>query len=210
MFSLNHIQKSLSLPDFDPVPAQLQMAPLARVLRRPPNQAGTARQGAVLLLLYCRHDQIHLVLTKRPDTLNDHAGQVAFPGGRQHADETLEMAALRETFEEIGVESAGIRLLGTLTTIYIPVTDYEVHPFVGWFNGNQAPIFHPNPTEVAELLEVPLQHFWHSHNRVEETWQFRGADVRIPLFQFAEHKIWGATAIILNEFIERLKTVSKS
>lgn len=207
-FSRRQITQALRLTDFDPVPAQQLMAPVPRALRRSFTQSGQARQGAVMMLLYPGSAGLNTLLTRRPETLNSHAGQIAFPGGAQDMGETLTQTALRETFEEVGVPPQQIEVLGTLTTIYIPVTDYEVHPFVGWMPAR--PIFYPNVHEVAELVETPLTLLLEPATRVVETWQLHGFDVRVPFFQVDGHKVWGATAIILSEFVERLRAVNPS
>ncbi|MCA9938242.1 MAG: CoA pyrophosphatase, partial [Anaerolineales bacterium] len=206
IISRHQIVEALRLADFDPAPAQQLMAPVPRALRPSFDRFGRARQGAVMLLLYPGADgEISTLLTRRPETLNAHAGQIAFPGGRQDAGEALTQTALRETFEEVGVWPRQVDVLGALTTIYIPVTDYEVHPFVGWMPAR--PTFQPNTDEVAELIETPLSLLLAPETRVVETWQLRGFDVLVPFFQVGEHKVWGATAIILSEFVERLRTV---
>ena len=203
IISRSHIIQALRLIDFDPTAAQQRMAPIPRALRRSFTQSGQPRQGAVLMLLYPGSGGLNTLLTRRTETLKSHAGQIAFPGGSRDGDESLAQTALRETFEEVGVQPQQIEVLGTLTTIYIPVTDYEVHPFVGWMPAR--PTFHPNAYEVAELIETPLTWLLEPATRVVETWQLYGFDVRVPFFQVNGHKVWGATAIILSEFVERLK-----
>lgn len=179
--------------------------PRPRVGRRPAELAGRARQGGVLALLYALEDETHIVLTKRVDGLNSHAGQVSFPGGRREDGEALEQTALREAEEEIGVNRGEITILGELTSLYIMPSDYEVHPFVAWHDGR--PTFVRQASEVAEILEVSLAHLLDPTNRHEEPWTIRGYELQVPYFQVAEHKIWGATAMMLGEFLERLKAV---
>ena len=189
------VRWALQLPGFDPTAAQTLMAPLGRPPARPPDQPGQARQGAVLLLLYPKAADWYIVFGKRPSHLRHHPGQVAFPGGRCEAGESYETAALRETHEELGVPPATIHLLGPLTPIYIPPSDFEVHPYVGWTAA--PPLFLPAPDEVEEVVEMPLAHLADSRNRIVGEWQY-------PFFRFGEHRIWGGTAVILNEFRERL------
>ncbi|MCK5923995.1 MAG: CoA pyrophosphatase, partial [Methylococcales bacterium] len=97
--------------------AQMAMAPMPRPINRG-DKAGKPRVGAVLALLYPKQDDIHLILTKRPDSMRDHSGQVSFPGGKQDAGETLPQTALRETHEEIGIPPHEITLLGRLSSLY--------------------------------------------------------------------------------------------
>ncbi|MGD2078139.1 MAG: CoA pyrophosphatase, partial [Chloroflexota bacterium] len=133
-FSQNEIRQALALPAFDAEGAQQHMIPRPRG-GRPPEMTGRPRQGAVLVALYDKDGQTHLVLTRRRDDLNDHAGQISFPGGRREDGETLQATALREAQEEIGLQPADMTILGQLSLLYIPPTDYEVHPFVAWHHG---------------------------------------------------------------------------
>ncbi len=203
--SLSLIERALALPDFDSFAAQQKMTPASRTNVRPQAWPGRARQGAVLLMLYCRREAWHVLLTRRPEEMNNHGGQISFPGGRQEHDESLAETALRETEEEVGVPPAGVRLLGELATLYIPPSDFQVHPFVGYHPGPVT--FHRNPVEVAEVLEVPLTHLLDPATRREEEWNLHGWLVTVPFFQVGPHKVWGATAMMLSEFLERLRLV---
>lgn len=203
------IRQALTLPDFDALPAQQHMLPLARNRQRPPELPGKARVGGVLLLLYCHQQTMHLVLTRRRDDMRSHAGQISFPGGRQEAQETAVEAALRETEEEIGVPTGAVSILGTLSSIYIPPSDYEVHPFVGWVNSGKRPFFRPEPNEVAEILEVPLPLLFDPNTREVGPVPVRGAAYTVPYYNVNGHKVWGATAIMLSEFLARLRSVDQ-
>jgi 8-oxo-dGTP pyrophosphatase MutT (NUDIX family) len=205
---LPQIEKALTLADFDAAPAQEEMMFLSRLRQRPSNRPGQARQGAVLIMLYEADGQWRLPLIKRRDDLTHHPGQVAFPGGRVEYGETPYQAALRETWEEIGVPGERVALLGALSSIYIPPSDFEVHPFVGWRAGGR-PAFHPDPYEVAEVIEVSLPYLLDPACRASERWELRGQGVEIPYFNIPPHKVWGATAIILSEFLARLEQITK-
>lgn len=157
----------------------------------------------MLLLLYNKSDQLYLVLTRRRDDLPFHAGQVSLPGGRREGAETLQQTALREADEEIGVETDDITILGGLTPLYVAPSDFEVHPFVGWHR--QTPAFVPQAGEVAEIIEAPLHDLLRNEAREEETWERYGDLIRVPFFRIGRHKVWGATAMILSEFVERLR-----
>lgn len=207
-FSVNEIELALRLPGFDGATAQIKMAPAPRPSQRPRGRSGQSRLGGVLLLLYCRESELNLILTLRRDDLQSHAGQVSFPGGRNEPDETLLDTALRETDEEIGIHASELTVLGELTPLYIFPSDFEVHPFVAWYANGERPSFHPHAGEVAELIEVPIRHLMDHSSRQEEMWSIRGFDLRVPFFQVGEHKVWGATAMMLSEFIERLRAVS--
>ncbi|MDX1665406.1 MAG: CoA pyrophosphatase [Candidatus Promineifilaceae bacterium] len=181
------------------------MKPIPRPEQRPPGQGGAPRLGAVLMLLYQKEAQTHIVLTRRRDDLQSHAGQISLPGGRREPQETAEAAALRETEEELGVPPAAITVLGALTPLYIAPSDFEVYPFVGWHKG--PPRFMPQPLEVAEVIETPLALLLDEQTRAQETWQRNGLLLEVPYFQIGAHKVWGATAMMLSELIERLRRI---
>lgn len=203
----DQIRQALALPDFDVGAAQLKMTPLTRSVRRPRGKSGSARLGGVLLLLFRTQEEMHLLLTRRRDDLPSHAGQISFPGGRNEAPESLLDTALRETEEEVGVGSTGLQILGGLQPIYIPPSDYEVHPFVAWYGEHNPLQFRPEPQEVAEIIEAPLATLLDPAYQREEPWQFQNRQVMVPYFAVDNHKVWGATAIMLSEFVERLRTI---
>ena len=168
------------------------------------------RDAAVLLLLYPRHSQVliselHLVLTRRPNYPGVHSGQISFPGGRHEAGETLEATALRETWEEVGVQPKSLNVIGTLSRLYTPPSNFCIYPFVAF--SNHRPEFELDQREVAELIEVPLRHFFDPAIYKQETWHFEKYGERlVPFFDVFGHKVWGATAMILSEFITLLKS----
>jgi len=203
--TIAHAKQALALPDFDSMAARRRMSPLSRPIRRPPNQPGQARVGGVLILLFCRQREMHLVLTRRRENLNAHAGQISFPGGQREDGEALPNTAVREAHEEIGVSPDAITLIGRIESLYIPPSDFEVHPFVGWYHNGERPSFTPSQSEVAEVLEVPLRHLLNPATRVIERWNLRGAEVDVPFYDVWGHKVWGATAIMLSDFLTRLK-----
>ncbi|KAA3654367.1 MAG: CoA pyrophosphatase [Chloroflexi bacterium] len=204
MITLKDVQNALQLSGFDVEAAHGLMMPQMRPSVRGPNRLGKARVGGVLLLLYCLNHELHLVLTRRREDLNAHAGQISFPGGRQEPDEPLSVTALRETQEEVGIPETAVSIIGQLTQIYIPPSDFEVHPYVGWYE-NGRPQFSPGTNEVAEIIEVSLSHLLNPNTRREEPWDFRGQQITVPFFDVEGHKVWGATAIMLSEFIERIR-----
>ncbi|MCA9972009.1 MAG: CoA pyrophosphatase [Anaerolineales bacterium] len=205
--TLSTVRRALSLPDFDGRSAQLAMIPQFRPGERPYSPTTSPRLGSVLALLYCHDDALHVLLTRRREDLNSHAGQISFPGGRRDPGETFLATALRETHEEVGVPPDSLTILGELTRIYILPSDYEVQPFVAWHADGRRPRFRPNAAEVAELLEVPLAHLLDPANCHEEPWQLGSLRMQIRFFEFNGHKVWGATAMMLNEFVERLRLV---
>ena len=98
-------------------------------------------------------------------------------------------------------------MLGRLSPLYIPPTDYEVHPFVAWHSGR--PQLTRQPSEVAEILVVPLNYLLEPENQFEEPWEIRGFQVQVPYYLVDDHKVWGATAMMLSEFLERLRRIEQ-
>jgi 8-oxo-dGTP pyrophosphatase MutT (NUDIX family) len=127
--------------------------PLWRYYQTPPPDA---RAAAVLVLLYRHRGRWHLPLTLRPACLPDHAGQISLPGGAVEPGETTSQAALREFHEELGDDGGEIKLLGELSVVYVQASNFVVTPWVGMTNSR--PELIPNPSEVEQLLEVPLAH----------------------------------------------------
>lgn len=161
------------------------------------------RRASVLLLLYPHRAELYTVLTVRPHHLPAHPGQVSFPGGsRDDETESVVDTALREAYEEVGVLPAQVEPLGRLTHIYIPPSHFCMQIVVGYTC--HRPQWHINPAEVSELLEVPLRHFLDRHNWQSEMMTIRGEARRIPFFAISEHKVWGATAMALAEFVTML------
>ena len=206
-YTIQDIKQALSLVDFDAYSAHKKMTPTSRESKRQPGKPGQVRLGGVLILLYPIHGELQLVLTRRRDDLNSHAGQMSFPGGQHEAQETLLMTALRETEEEIGISAKSLEVIGELAPLYIPPSDFEVHPFVAWYCNGSQPNFAPNPSEVAEIVEVPLRHLLDPSSRVEQPWDFRGHIITVPYYAVNEYKVWGATAMMISELVERLYVV---
>jgi 8-oxo-dGTP pyrophosphatase MutT (NUDIX family) len=157
------------------------------------------RQGGVLILLYPEDGRIHLPLTRRTETLEDHKGQISLPGGAREGDELLEWTALRETHEELGVAPQSVEILGVLTPLYIFLSDYCITPYVA--ARPDRPTFVPDPVEVAEVLEVSLAILLDPAIRHEEERVLHGVTTHVPFYQIGKHKVWGATAMVLSEFV---------
>lgn len=161
------------------------------------------RQAGVLLLLYPVGGTLYLPLTVRTPDLEHHSGQVSLPGGGWEAgDRSLQETALREAQEEIGVAAGEVEVIGALTPLYVPTSHNVIHPFVAYTP--RRPDFSPDPKEVAELLEVPLDVLLDPATRREEDWIWHGATLHVPFYAVGRHKIWGATAILLAEFLALL------
>jgi 8-oxo-dGTP pyrophosphatase MutT (NUDIX family) len=190
------------------VDAQLRMAPRPRIGWDPHHFPDGLRESAALLLVYPVDGNPHVLLTVRGSTLRRHTGQVSFPGGSVDAEESFESAALREASEEVALPPAAVRVIGRLTPLHIPVSGYRLHPVVGMVD--ERPAFVPSEWEVARILEVPVDDLRNPLNIKRET-QTREAngktyDVEIPYFFVEGHKVWGATAMALAEFLALLES----
>lgn len=187
-------------------PAQFAMAHAGRLreLDQIPAPAADARIASVINLLHHSEGMLRTVLIVRSVNPRDrHSGQVSFPGGSVEPDDTsLAHAALREAEEEIGIASAKIELLGRLTDLYIPVSNFWVHPFVGAIR-EPSPDFRPQPGEVECILTPPLAWFADPARRLVRDVPI-GQGVRlkdVPVFELEDQVVWGATAMIMNEFV---------
>ncbi len=187
------------------LPSALSHLPEALLPLDDVSGSSEGRQSAVLLLLYPHEERIHFVLTRRPDTLARHAGQISLPGGvREAQDNSLMATALREAQEEIGVETDTLVLLGRLHPYQLNVSGYLIHPYVAWSAGR--PSFHPDPHEVAELIEVPMEQLLDPNLVLEEVWEIRNGRWLVTFYRFGPHTVWGATATILGDFASRLES----
>lgn len=159
-----------------------------------------ARRSAVLILFYPYRGEIYLPLILRPIYDGVHAGQMAFPGGRmERTDENLIRTALREAQEEIGIRVTDVQVLGQLTELYIPPSNFFVQPVVGVMK--HRPDFYPDPREVEEVVEVPLATFLDETIVGDTQIEVRGVLIDAPFFQIQNHKVWGATAMMISELL---------
>ena len=188
--------------------AQYRMASMRRLeeLGTHPTPPPDARVACVLHLLHWHGEQWRTVLIERSLNPQDrHSGQVSFPGGRyEPGDSTLADVALREAQEEIGTLPDQVEVLGRLTELYIPVSNYVVHPFVGRLLG--PPAFVPQPGEVAHILTPALSVFDVSGNQKKKDITVgQGFMLKeVPYFEVDGRTVWGATAMIMSEFMEVL------
>ena len=178
-----------------------KMMPPNRRLRAADSDKKRLKPSSVLLLLFFENDELFVCLIKRPATMKHHAGQVALPGGRHEPGETPLETALRETWEEIGITSDKIEILGSLSELFVDVSGFLIHPFVGWLA--EKPTFKINPAEVEKTLLFPLLKF---KDELEETeLETVSGRLKVPCFFFEGEIIWGATAMILAEFYDAVE-----
>jgi 8-oxo-dGTP pyrophosphatase MutT (NUDIX family) len=188
-----------ALPGAD---AQALMSPQPRSEWRADFNPARVRLAAGLLLLFPRGPQAHLVLTVRAGTLERHSGQVSLPGGAIDPGETFERAALREAHEEIGLRTEDVQTLGALTPIDIHVSGFRLHPIVGITPA--PPALRPSDAEVARILEVPLDRLMDPRSLAWKALIRGGHAVTAPTFVAEDAEIWGATAMVLAEFLTLL------
>ena len=189
---------------------QLKMAPVERLkeLKEQAKLKKSARQAGVMALFYpSKNFETHLILILRKTYKGVHSNQVGFPGGKvEPEDASLKDTALRETEEEVGVSSKVISVLKQLTEIYIPPSNFFVHPFIGITP--QTPKFVAQDDEVEALIEVPLPLFM--DDRIVTTKKITtsyATNIDVPAFILNDHVVWGATAMMLSEVRELLKQV---
>ncbi len=174
-----------------------------------PDRQAQRRPAAVLLLVrpLGPDGEPHLVFMRRSEQVHTHKGQISFPGGGfKPEDEHLEITALRETHEELGLHPATLQVLGPLTPVDTVVSNFMVYPFVAVPTDPAAPIeYIPDGFEVAGILEIPLRHLLQPAARRYEEWVMQGQPRRVVFFNHQQTVIWGATAFILHNFIREIE-----
>ncbi len=189
--------------------AHAKMAPLERIkmLEVDLNSIKNPRKAAVMMLFYPKNKITHLVLIIRNSYPGVHSSQIAFPGGKvEEADIDLKQTALRETFEEIGIHQDKIEVVKEFSSVYIPPSNFMVAPFLGITTAELEFILQEE--EVAGIIEVPLDLLL--DDRIVLTKKITTSYapmIDVPVFQFGEHAVWGATAMMLSELKEALKMV---
>jgi 8-oxo-dGTP pyrophosphatase MutT (NUDIX family) len=191
--SLLRVRLAGTLPGLE---AQLRFAPNPGRAGQP---AEGARTAAALLLIYPGDDGAAVPLTVRASTLARHAGQISLPGGATEPGESLAGAALREASEEIGVDPGAVRVLGELTPVHVLVSGFTLHPIVGITD--ERPPFQAAPAEVDAILEVRLEDLRDASRIRTGTRVREGLAIEYPYFDLQGHQVWGATAMVLGEFI---------
>lgn len=193
--------------DLPGIKAHREMAPLNRPLDiHSIPDIDQYRKSAVSIVLYEHQNELRFVLIQRPIYEGTHGGQISFPGGKQEeTDSDLEHTARRETFEEIGVQLNKNQLIGSLSTVVIPVSKFSVEPYL--YIIEEKPIFTPDEREVAAIIETPLLHLLHDENIKSKSIELSsGVKMKnVPYFELSSKTVWGATALILNELRWMLK-----
>jgi 8-oxo-dGTP pyrophosphatase MutT (NUDIX family) len=162
---------------------------------------GFTREAAVLMPVFEWEHEYHFLLTRRTEEVQTHKGQISFPGGMREGKEDLAKTALRETFEEVGIEESSIEILGRFHD-YMSITGYRVTPFAGFIHGSF--ITKPQISEVAEVLQVPIRIFLDpARLRIEKN-AYTNLEPNVYFYSYGTHQIWGLTARIIKEFLETL------
>jgi 8-oxo-dGTP pyrophosphatase MutT (NUDIX family) len=162
-------------------------------------------RAAVLVPLVQKSDGFDLLLTKRTDAVETHKSQISFPGGMVDSDDVdITQTALREAEEELGLPPSAVETLGMLDDLPTP-TGFVITPVIGVIQS--LPALRPNTVEVAEVFQAPLEFFVDERNGKSELREFRGKQHEVWFYQFGEHLIWGATAMITRSLLQRLHLV---
>lgn len=184
--------------------AQVRMSSIRRIAELARKEPKDYVKSSVLILLYPSGDEICFVVILRPDYNGVHSGQISLPGGKfEDSDKSLQFTALREVYEEIGVAPEQIQILGQLTDLYIPPSNFMVTPFIGFTRSR--PRFEADPSEVAKIIEIRLSELSNRNNiKNRKVRIIFGLWIKVPCWVIDGNIIWGATAMILSEFQELL------
>jgi 8-oxo-dGTP pyrophosphatase MutT (NUDIX family) len=203
--TLEVVQRALLLSEasgFDTARARAHMSIQPRPTAPPPGV--TARQAAVLLLLYPGEGgTLHFPLIRRAETPGVHSGQISLPGGRQEPGETHIDTALREAHEEVGIDPARVQVIGSLASIYVVPSNFMMQPIVGVMR--DAPAWRIQDGEVAGVIETPLPLLLDDTLKSERTLHQSGMTLGVRVYTLAGYAVWGATAAALGEFEARLR-----
>jgi 8-oxo-dGTP pyrophosphatase MutT (NUDIX family) len=170
---------------------------------RPPPAPG-ARAAAVLAPFFEEDGEARVILTKRPETMPSHQGEISFPGGKLHPDHdaTLRDAALREAEEEIGLRPDDVEVVAELDSLATVASRFAITPFVGLIDCR--PPLVANPAEVVAVIDVPVSELLDDAVFREEVWWFEAADRPMFFYELPGETVWGATARILTDFLAHL------
>lgn len=184
-----------------PGPAAQQM--MSPSMRRPPETNLPSLKASVMILLYIRQQEAYTVFIKRAEYDGVHSGQISFPGGMyEPCDDSLLTTAIRETEEEIGISRNEITPIGMLTCLHVPVTNVNILPVVAILTGQ--PGFNHDPHEVAFVIEARINDIINPLNKKKKMIRIGDFEIEAPYFDINGHHIWGATAMMLSEFLEVL------
>jgi len=211
MYSIKQKLKQILENDLPGLPAQLRMVPeIAARQRLEAQKMAIPKESSVLILFYPAGNTFNTVFIQRHEYAGVHSNQVAFPGGKSDPDDQdMYYTALREANEELGILPEKVTILGKLTDLYVPPSNYMIHPIVA-FTDNK-PIFLADKKEVREYFEVSISELIDHEAFTHKTIKFaNGFEYHTPCFIWKNYIVWGATAMIVSELIELLKKIDKS
>jgi len=180
--------------------AHVEMAPIHRPLPEEARNWDDTKFSGVLVFMYPHNDRIHIALMMRPDYDGVHSGQVSFPGGRrENEDVNIHHTAMREAEEELGILQKKVKIVGELSELYIPPSKSLVTPVVSY--SEERPSFIPDKREVKEIIEVDLfEILQDKYFNMTEIKTSKYLLKEVPAITYNDYIIWGATAMIINEF----------
>jgi 8-oxo-dGTP pyrophosphatase MutT (NUDIX family) len=191
-----------------PLPGSEVQRRMAPSVIRPGKSRLPMRDSGVLILLYPVMEQLYTVFMKRPEYRGPHSGQISFPGGKfEEGDLSMVDTALRESHEEIGLPRDAVQVLGQLTSLPIPVSNYKLLPVVGFVS--EKPHFITDPGEVEYLIEAEIRFLLKAEIIKKETMMLGDQFIEVPYYDIYGHHVWGATAMILSEFLEIAGKINK-
>jgi len=181
--------------------AHLKMAPGVRHYFKPKTES---RKAGVLILLYPKNQELFVAFIQRTEYNGPHSGQISFPGGKsENPDKDIIDTALRESKEEIGIEPEKVNIFGQLTPLHIPISNFMVYPVIGRYD--ITPNFKIDPTEVKEVIEIKLTDLLNPSSCTTKEFTYGDLSFLAPIYNPYGLVIWGATAMILSEFLEVVK-----
>ena len=187
--------------------SHLKMLPPGRILAVPSKEF-SYHESAVLVILFPYQDKIWTCLIRRPASMKNHAGQIAFPGGkREQEDDSLIRTALREAREEIGIDVKSVEILGELSAVYVQVSKFLIKPVLGWLE--QMPELVADSAEVDEVIFISLEDLANQANRCDKEMVTMTGVQSVPGYDINGLFIWGATAMILSELADLYQEVSQ-
>jgi 8-oxo-dGTP pyrophosphatase MutT (NUDIX family) len=206
-FTIDELKHKLSQP-LPGIESQLKMAPKHRAveLEAIRSSAQQAKKSAVLILLFPDNGKLKTVLIKRSEYEGVHSGQISFPGGKhEDSDGSFEVTALREMHEEVGVSPDTIQLVGQLSDLFIPPSNFLVKVFVGYTHKKHQ--FIPDPKEVQSVIEIGIDEFSDEKSVAEMDFFAKAlnSELKAPCYNVNNVVVWGATAMILSELIDVLE-----
>ncbi len=204
-----HLTPKIAKVSLPATVSHLKMSPVERRLQllNHDYNVEVAREAAVMMLIYPQNDTAMIALIVRNSYKGVHSSQVAFPGGKVEKDESLLNAALRETYEEIGVDPKDIKIVCSFSNVFIPPSNFNVFPFLGFCTSQ--PKFIPDPREVAAMALFPLSDILDDNSlTMQNVIASYSTDIVVPAFKLGETVIWGATAMMLQELKDVVKSLS--